>query len=375
MWEKIFIGTFPLTMASFYYAYDLFEYAAYRWNHDASVHDVMTSVDLAMLALYAGIQQRDLNGNLTVSGATQGDMIRAIGGRMLAGKIVERMKLNMASNGTTNKLNLMFGSYEPFIAFFALSGLVNGPNSANFQPLPNHGAAMIFELFSFGGNESVYPTTSNLWVRFLYRNSSVEGTPFIPYPLFGNGNSQAFMKFTDFASAMQAIAVDGIAAWCNVCDSINLFCSALDGNAGGSSDVPTTSGPKDGSINPVIAGVIGAVVTVAVVGLLLLAAMLLGIVRFSAAGKDGRNSTLGGFKGAEKMASDTDLAYAKSGGRHERTGSWELRNGGKAVQEDTATGGAGAVVQKSHARFDNKGVDDDAISVMGASPVKPMESV
>jgi hypothetical protein len=373
LWQNVFSGAFPLSMANFFYATDLYEYAAYLYNHDNSTHSKMTFVDLEMLSMYAGLQQRDLNGNLSASGSVSGDMIRAISGRTLAAKVLERLKLNMATRGSSSKLNLLFGSFEPFTAFFALAGLVNGPSAANFAPLPKPGAAMVFELFSVGGNGS-YPSMSNLWVRFLYRNSSIDGTEFVEYSLFGNGNSQSSMRYSDFASGMQAISINGISAWCNVCGSINLFCSGLQSNTGGGSASPATVGSSNGrgATDQIIAGVIGAAVTFAVVGLLLLLACMLGIVRFSTARKEGRNGTLGGFKGAEKMASDTDLAYAKGGVRHERTGSWELR---KAAEEGVATTHAGVAVRKDHISPGTKSIDDDAISVMGATPVKPRENV
>ncbi|KAH8907329.1 histidine acid phosphatase [Coniochaeta sp. PMI_546] len=377
LWGTIFSGAFPLSMANFFYATDLYEYAAYQYNHDNTTHSKMTSSDLAMLAFYAGLQQRDLNGNLSASGAVEGDMIRAISGRTLAAKVLERLKLNMASRGSSNKLNLLFGSFEPMIAFFALSGLVNGPSADNFEPLPNPGAAMVFELFSNGGNGS-YPAVHDLWVRFLYRNSSISGTPFVEYSLFGNGNSQSVMRYSDFASGMQAVSLDGVAAWCNVCASINLFCSGLQSNSGGSSGSTssgTSSSGSGGKIDPAVAGAIGAAVTCGLFGLLLIAAVLLGVVRFSTSGQDRRNGTLGGFKGAEKMASDNDLSYAKGGVRHERTGSWELRDGAKATEEGPETVGAGAVVNKTRATSRTRSVDEDDISVMGNTPVEPRQSV
>jgi hypothetical protein len=377
MYESIFSGAFPVSMANFFYASDLYEYAAYQWNHDNNTHTKMNATDLATLAMYAGLQQRDLNGNLSVSGAAQGDMIRAVSGRTLAAKVLATLKLNMASNGSSNKLNLMFGSYDPMIAFFALAGLVNGPSGDDFDPLPNPGAAMVFELFSNGGNGS-YPAAHDLWVRFLYRNSSIPDAPFVEYSLFGNGNSQSVLPYNDFNSGMGAIALDGVAAWCNTCGSINLFCSGLQSNSGGSSGSPSTggvTGSNSGRLDPVVAGAIGAAVTCGLVGLLLLVAILLGFVNLSTS-RERRNSSLGGFKGAEKMASDNDVSYAKSGVRHERTGSWELRNGGtKAAEEGVASVDAGAVVDKDRARSRTRSVDDDAISVMGATPVEPRQSI
>ena len=376
MYDDIFSDAFPPSMGSFFYATDLYEYAAYLWNHDNRTHTKITSEDFGLLAMYAGVQQQALIGNLSVSGNQQGDMIRAISGRTLAAKVLANLKLNMASHGNTNKLNLMFGSFDPMVAFFALAGLVNGPSADNFEELPKPGAAMVFELFSNGGNGS-YPAARDLWVRFLYRNSSLPGTPFIEYSLFGNGNAQSVLPYADFTSGIRAIALDGVAAWCNTCGSINLFCSGLKSNSDGSSGLPSvdgTTGSNSGRLDPAVAGAIGAAVTCGVVGLLFLAAVLLGFVHVSTS-RDRRNSSLGGFKGAEKMASDNDLSYAKSGVRHERIGSWELRNGAKATEEGVAAPEAGAVVDKGRASSGARSVDDDAISVIGATPVEPRQSV
>jgi hypothetical protein len=369
LWDKMFKDAFPITMANFYSAYDLYDYAAYRYNHDNTSHSQITQVDLAMLAKLAQIQQRDINGNLSVNGLHKGDMIQAIAGRTLAAKILSQFKINIDSEGASDKLTLMFGSFQPFFAFFALSGLINGPSEADFEPLPNPGAAMVFELFSIGGNESVYPDPGNLWVRFLYRNSTIDGTKFINYPLFGNGNSQSYMRYADFVSAMQTIAVDTVPSWCTICDSVTLFCSALLDNSAGS--LGGSSGGSIGSsgISPAVAGVVGATVTVAVLGLIVMAAALWGGLRITRPGQadvdQGRTGTLGGFKGAEKMASDTDLAIGGSGARHERSGSWELRGGGAKV-----------VSQPAPSRT-RRGAEpeDDEISILNHSPVHPNESI
>ena len=93
-------------------------------------------------------------------------------------------------------------------------------------------------------------------------------------------------------------------------------------------------------MKPAIAGVIGAVVTLAVAGLLFAALMLIGGVRFHRVEK--HKSDLGGFKGSQKLASDRDLTIPKGGAvvgasierspdspispvGHERVGSWELK--------------------------------------------------
>lgn len=87
-------------------------------------------------------------------------------------------------------------------------------------------------------------------------------------------------------------------------------------------------------MSPVVAGVIGAFVTLAIAALVFGAVMLLCGVRLHRNGSSRRKSDLGGFKGGQKMASDQDLTIPKGGAvvgaaierhGHERTGSWELK--------------------------------------------------
>ena len=383
MWTNFFSlnNAFPQSMANFWYAYDLWDYAQFQFHHSNTSADQISAADLAMLRNLASTQQQDLNANLSASGLSPGDMIRAISGRTLASQVVSLFKSNMATSGVTNKLNLMFGSFEPFLAFFTLSSLITGPSAAVFEPLPEPGAAMIWELFSIGGNASVYPSPSNLWVRFLYRNGTNSGAPFIEYSLFGNGNSQSYMRFNDFVSSMASIGVGSVSNWCTVCQSVSVFCPAAQQGSGGSGQNGSSSSGGSSGLNPVVAGVIGAIVAI-VVG----AFAALGL--FCWRRKDGkRNSTLRGFKGAEKMASDTDVTYAKSGTRQERIGSWELRGGGEdgpttvaaaaaaPAAADVEGGTSGAAPTKVTSHFGLERIDDDAMSDIGHKPVEPRESI
>ncbi|KAK3315226.1 histidine phosphatase superfamily [Apodospora peruviana] len=390
MWDLVFKDSIPLSMASFYNAYTLYDYAAYHYNHNNDSAVNITEVQLEGLALLAAMELRYRNANLSASGDTQGDMIRAVAGQTMAAKVLSSFEDNIRSLGAQNKLTLAFSSIEPFIAFFTLSQLIKGPAGATFVDLPNPGAAMVFELFSIGGNSSVYPSIDDLWVRFLYRNGTDPDAPLVGYPLFGNGNAYSSIQFSEFITGMQTLGISGVAEWCRVCDSVTLFCLGLDSNSVGD------SGPSGGSaggnsatgISPAVAGVIGAVVTIAVLGLATLALLLLGCLSFHRKESDlnqPRNSSLGGFRGAEKMASDTDLAYAKGGSRHERTGSWELRDGATTAVGDSKGGATAPRVEEEpvsplspvgatvHGRSLRNGVDDDAISEMGQQPVKPRE--
>ena len=393
LWNEFFTIAFPSEMANFYYAYELYDYAKYNYDHVNGSHSYISAADLATLEDLASVQQRYVNGHVRDSSTSSQDLlVLPIAGRTLAAKVIAQLRENVLTAGSSAKLSVLAGSFEPLVAFFGLSNLITGPAAEAFTPLPGPGAAVAFELFSSGDdNETVsstdYPASDNLWVRFLYRNSSDSGgdgsAPLVEYPLFGNGNSQSRMSFQQFAAAMDNIAVESVLDWCNACGSAETFCTMFRDrpNYGLGSN---SRGGGGGKVSPAAAGVIGAFVSLAVVGLVGAGAVLLGGLRFYRSKNARRGSALGGFKGAEKMNSDVDVAYGGSGARHDRTGSWELRGAGKKPPEGGVAAPDPAVVKESlgsaGGRSDREvGRDDDSDgddkSVMGSTPVKPRESI
>ncbi|KAI1409989.1 phosphoglycerate mutase-like protein [Hypoxylon sp. FL1857] len=376
----VFPNTLPNAMLNFDYAYDLYDYARYAYDHDDSVRETLNEDRMAILRSLADNQQFDLNGNLSASGSQEGDMIRAISGRTLAAKVVAQLSAHIHSGSTANKMTLMFGSFEPFLAFFALSDLANTAPSGLFREIPEPGSAMVFELFSTV-NDSTYPQENELWVRFLYRNGTDSDAPLMEYPLFGRGNSEARMQWTDFQNEISKFAIQEVSTWCDLCSSITLFCDSLSYGTGSSSgwvDGNNGNGNRNASLSAPVAGVIGAVTTLAVLSLAGTTAFVFGGLRIRRKGlsdADRRRSSLGGFKGAEKMASDHDVSIAKSGVKHERVGSWELSGPSPVttpapatVAESSPSGLFGASI-RHHQR------DDDVDSIAGATPVSPMERV
>lgn len=139
LWSTVFDGTFPLSAANFDSAYDLYDYASFQYTHNKTIKNALHADELNWLAEFANIQQFAKNGDLTVSGNQQGDKIRAISGRTLAGKVVSQFQQHIVTGGQTAKLSLMFGSFQPMLAFFSLSGLSTGLDSGMFQEIPNAG--------------------------------------------------------------------------------------------------------------------------------------------------------------------------------------------------------------------------------------------
>ncbi|EHK99038.1 hypothetical protein M7I_5123 [Glarea lozoyensis 74030] len=164
-----------------------------------------------------------------------------------------------------------------------------------------------------------------------------------PYPIFGRGNSEVDMSWKEFADGMADFALTDVAEWCSSCDAVNLFCEAIEGNISSNNTASTpyvTGGGRSSGVSPTVAGVIGAAVTIAAFIIAALALIFFGFridrrEKQNPAAKNGdlgvlKRSGSGGFKGAEKLASDTDLALKGGAGatiiRHERVGSWELNN-------------------------------------------------
>ncbi|KZF19482.1 phosphoglycerate mutase-like protein [Xylona heveae TC161] len=334
-------GVFQNESIGYYNAYPIYEYANYGYQHNMTIRSILLmDSDLQDLRNLASQLEFAQNGNLTADGG-----IRAMAGRTLASKALGLLANNIETGGTENKLNVMFGGFEPFLAFFALAQLPMV--SGNFYGLPEYASSMVFELFSIdipASNNQTYPQTDDLMVRFLFRNGTDENADMISYPLFGRGRSETDMSWSDFSTEMEAIALSDIAQWCNVCEAWTLFCMAYTSDnstscLGGNDD---DDDDKDSNVTPQVAGVIGAAVTLGVGMIAFAIAMLLFGVRFHRNNGRRRSSGFGGFKGPEKMDSDADLTIVKNAAgvaveprTHERVGSWELSD------SPTAAGGAG----------------------------------
>ncbi len=378
----LFQNVVPQAFVDYYNAYDLWEYANYLYVHNSTVYEQLDPADLSELRMLASQQQFARNGDLSISGLTQGDRIRTISGQTYAAHVLSLLGQTIGSQGSAEKMSVLFSCYEVFLAFFSLSALSG--TSEEFTQIPEPGSVMVFELFSNTANATVFPDTADLRVRFLFRNGTDPATPLLSYPLFGRGNSATDMTWDDFEMNMNTIALSEIGTWCKTCGSLAMYCSQFEDNltnsngtgSPGSSSTPTPT-PSPSGLSPTIAGVLGAAVTIAAFVLLFSLAVLCGGVRFYRNGSK-RQSSLGGFKGAEKLASDTDLTVAKTaaGGavvRHERVGSWELSDAAKKDDDAKHDRSLDRVVSTA----DYSKHDDDGISVVNpfGEPVKADERV
>ncbi|KAJ9613422.1 hypothetical protein H2200_003364 [Cladophialophora chaetospira] len=341
-------GVFSDASVGYYDAYYIYDYLNYVSLHNATLAQQISLEQLTTAKILADDWVFALNADVDTSGSFPGDHIRAIAGRTLATRILQAFYTTINTQGTSDKMTLLFGSFEPMIAFAALAGLVS-PQNAAFYNVPEPGSSFIFELYSLQAEDiDTYPDTSDIYVRFFYQNGTDPDSSLVAYPLFGLSPSQTMISLADFISGLEGFMLFNIEDWCQTCNSFSVFCPAFTDIDGGFSPSNGQSPNHRGGLSPVVAGVIGAVVTLAVAALLFAGLMLIAGVRLHRVERR-RRSDLGGFKGGNKLASDQDLTLDKGGAGatvvhtedptypapvrgHERVGSWELRDQAKAEE-------------------------------------------
>jgi len=282
------------------------------------------------------------------------------------------------------------------VSFAALAGLTS-EQDAIFYNIPPLGSSYIFELVTLRPEDdpdSSFPDQSEMYVRFYFQNGTDEYSRLTAYSLFGRGPSQTLIPYSEFVSGISEFSLTGIREWCETCGSYRylnasfrtgdpsliLPCSSIFCPAYADNDDSVNSSSRPG-LSPAVAGVIGAIVALAVAGMLFGLLMAIAGLRFHRQGGK-RGSDLVGFKGSQKLSSDQDLTIPKGGAGavvtatedervkgHERIGSWELSD--KARSEEAGQMGA---VATSHPR--RPSYEDDDVQVNPYTPaVKPRDQV
>ena len=124
---------------------------------------------------------------------------------------------------------------------------------------------MTFELVT-NTSAKPFPAASDISVRFLFHNGTAtnESEP-VPYPLFGQQNT--VIPWSDFASSMSKFAIGNQADWCHACGNTTGICAAYSGSGSGSSGSGSSDSDysSNGGMSNAVAGVVGAMVTLAVI--------------------------------------------------------------------------------------------------------------
>lgn len=351
-------------------AYMVYDYLQYQYLHNTTFRDTISAVNMTRAQLLAANWVDALYANAS-------DPVKSIAGRTLANAMLTAFSNAINMQGQTNKLNLFFGDYAPMVSFAALAGLTSEQNSI-FYYVPPMSSSFVVELVALRADEdpgTAFPDGSDLFVQFFYQNGTDEDSRLIAYPLFGRSPSQTLIPYSEFVNGLAKFTLSGVGEWCALCGSYNIFCNAYTGNGKSRSN----GGGGNSGLSPAIAGVVGALVALAVAAILF--GLLMAFAGFRVHRQGGkRKSDMAGFKGSQKLASDQDLTIPKGGAAvsvaepeaakgHERVGSWELRQ--QAKREEA--GQMGAVNMNRPRR---PSYEDDEIQVDPyATAVKPHDHV
>jgi len=119
---------------------------------------------------------------------------------------------------------------------------------------------MTFELFT-NGPATPFPAAADINVRFLFHNGTTSpASEPKTYPLFGQ--QETTIPWNTFVDSMNKFAIGSQAQWCQACGNSTAVCATVATN-------PTSSRQADasssGGLSTAVAGVIGAMVTLAVI--------------------------------------------------------------------------------------------------------------
>ncbi|KAJ5765230.1 hypothetical protein N7520_004789 [Penicillium odoratum] len=248
--------TFSSSDMSFENAYTIFDYLNVGYIHNSSAtfpgkSEYMTDANRVQLNSLAGIHEWNLAYNAS-------DPVRAIAGAVILGQIMSSFDEIIDTKGAKSILNVQFGSYGTIMSFF---GLMQMPAaSADFYGIPDYASSMVFELVT-NATGSDFPSSDEISVRFAFHNGTMTGgaTPTV-YPMFGQSND--LLSYSEFTSQMEKVAVTSTTQWCDMCGNTDGSCASST-----SSSSTASSSSTDGSsgISRPVAGVIGAMVTLAVI--------------------------------------------------------------------------------------------------------------
>ncbi|KAL5345591.1 hypothetical protein ACLOAV_009345 [Pseudogymnoascus australis] len=253
-------GTFDEDFLTFKNAYSIYDYINVATINNATIPSstLLTPSVLSQLRTLADAHEYGLAFNAS-------SPIRAISGATLAAQVLEHLNATLASKGKT-KLGVQFGAYGTFLSFFGLAQLPKA--NEDFTGVVDYASSITFEMFtSKTVAQGSFPAEEDISVRFLASNGSAAYVGQTAYPLFGQ--SETVLPYKTFVSEMGKFAIGDQEHWCTACGKTDGVCaqftaSSTDAGAGsGSSDGKT--GGSGNAISLPVAGVIGALVTLAVV--------------------------------------------------------------------------------------------------------------
>ncbi|KAJ6264930.1 hypothetical protein Dda_1083 [Drechslerella dactyloides] len=316
LYEPYFAGVFTKDQIIYYNSYILYDYVNQNRLAGNETLLEMSDSDFQQLRVYANRLQFNLYANTTIStlpdwADDQYDLRRReVGGRALAGKVSRMFRDSITSGGFQNRFNFVLGDYDLMLSFFAIANLTS--RSDDFFGLPDLGSSMVFELYTDDPTLTIdgQLDPTSVKVAFGFRNGTTVDDTLTYWPLFdenSDGNSVS-MLYDRFIEKMDAAAVSNVGQWCSVCNAQVDFCTAE--SVSGGTNFPQPSGSQRGSNNskgmsPAVAGIIGAIIMLAIVGII--AAIAFFLFGIGVRRERRRSSILSSISRKEKMSSDIEL--------------------------------------------------------------------
>ena len=263
--QDILDGVIPFSDLSYLNAYEIYDYINVGVIHNATITKRVSAAELKQLRILADSREWALNGNIT--SATPNPI--SVGGSTLATRLLG--EITVGTKLPPKRMSVFFGSYDTFLSFFALTSLPSV--NSNFRGLPDYGSTIAFELFS---TIPIPINPEDFSVRFLFRNGTAPASVLREYPLFGRPSTEAVMGYPEFRSLMDTIAIQSVPQWCDLCVSQEDFCPTDNSNTASPPNPPPLHNSSKG-MKPEIAGVLGAMCTLAAALIVLAILMLMGV--------------------------------------------------------------------------------------------------
>ncbi|KZO89695.1 phosphoglycerate mutase-like protein [Calocera viscosa TUFC12733] len=188
------------------------------------------------------------------SDVTPGGVGNIAGQAILAPMLTALTEFQNASSPV--RLQYLGVSYKPFLSLFNMTQVPN-------TDIVDYASVLTYE---------VRNTSSGYTIRASFRNGTAtasDGSDIAPLSMFGN-QPGADMPLEQFVANVAPYAINNLTQWCNVCNqtSLNGCDIALEAQAERASASTSSSSGGSGMVSPPVAGVIGAVVALAVAGVL-----------------------------------------------------------------------------------------------------------
>ncbi|KAJ5981027.1 Histidine phosphatase superfamily clade-2 [Penicillium waksmanii] len=223
-------GAFAEKDMTFKNAYTIFDYLNVGRIHNETKPNV-TDAQWIQLQSLANNQQFNLAYN-----SSETDGVRAIDGKVLAGEILSSLNDTVTGDGKF-KLGVQFGSYGTFFSFF---GIMQMPAaSVDFTGVVDYASTFAIELVTDEAGPD-FPSSDKI------------------------NENEKVISWSKFVSKTKEVAVTTDTEWCDVCGNTDGKCATSD-STDSTSASSSSSGGSSGGVSRPVAGVIGAMVTLAVI--------------------------------------------------------------------------------------------------------------